>query len=277
MKQKDWSGERLETHIFTETTTEHLHRYALSIEYVKNKIVLDIASGEGYGSNILSQYAKYVTGVDICEETVKNANQKYLRPNLIFKKGSTSQIPLEDNSVDVVISFETIEHHDQHDEMMLEIKRVLNANGVLIISTPDKKNYTDLPNVINPHHIKELYLEEFKTLMNKYFVYTEFGFQKMFTGSIIERELSNNNLNEYYGDFKTIKRKSDFGQIYIVCVASDVIVTELKSSSFDGYDISQMQSENKVIRIRRSWSYKIGKFILRPFNKPLTFFNVNFK
>lgn len=254
-----------------------MHRYALSIEYVKNKVVLDIASGEGYGSNILAQYAKFVTGVDICEESVKNANQKYLKPNLNFKKGSTSKIPLEDNSVDVVISFETIEHHNQHNEMMLEIKRVLNTNGTLIISTPDKKNYSDLPNVINPHHIKELYLEEFKALMNKYFVYTDFGYQKMFTGSIIERDVSKNNLDEYYGDFETIQLKSNFGQIYIICVASDAIVSELKSSSFDGYDISQMQSENNVIRIRRSWSYKIGKFILRPFNKILKFFNVNFK
>jgi len=49
-----------------------------------------------------------------------------------------------------VISFETIEHHDEHEQMMKEIKRVLKPSGLLIISSPDKKNYSEDANYTNP-------------------------------------------------------------------------------------------------------------------------------
>jgi 2-polyprenyl-3-methyl-5-hydroxy-6-metoxy-1,4-benzoquinol methylase len=63
-----------------------------------------------------------------------------------------------------VVSFETLEHHDKHDEMFLEIKRILRPGGLLLMSTPEKLFYTDLPNVQNEFHVKELYLEEFRDL-----------------------------------------------------------------------------------------------------------------
>ena len=56
-------------------------------------------------------------------------------------------IPLPDQSVDLVVSFETIEHHDKHEEMMLEIKRVLRPDGVVIISSPDKQTYSIEPTI----------------------------------------------------------------------------------------------------------------------------------
>lgn len=60
-----WTGKCLETHILNTTTAEHLHRYALAKEIVKGQSVLDIASGEGYGSFLLSKKAKNVIGVEI--------------------------------------------------------------------------------------------------------------------------------------------------------------------------------------------------------------------
>ena len=75
------------------------------------------------------------------------------------------KIPLDDDSVDLVISFETIEHHDKHHEMMAEIRRVLAPEGILMLSSPDKKYYSDIPKFQNSYHIKELYFEEFKDLV----------------------------------------------------------------------------------------------------------------
>ena len=49
---------------------EHLHRYAYATQFVKNKRVLDLASGEGYGSYLLAKTAKSVTGIDI-DETIQ--------------------------------------------------------------------------------------------------------------------------------------------------------------------------------------------------------------
>src|SRR6266496_1635966 len=152
---------------------EHLHRYALSLQLAAGKSVLDIASGEGYGATLLAQVAQSVTGVDIDPETVNYAKHKYYLPNLKFLVGSCHSIPLPDASVDVVTSFETIEHHDQHDEMMREIKRVLIPNGSLIISTPNRAIYSDDFNTSNPFHVKELYYDEFNQLLKKYFKYVQ--------------------------------------------------------------------------------------------------------
>lgn len=48
---------------------------------------------------------------------------KYRAENVEFRVGSCAAMPLDDASVDVVVSFETIEHHDQHEAMMREIKK----------------------------------------------------------------------------------------------------------------------------------------------------------
>jgi ubiquinone/menaquinone biosynthesis C-methylase UbiE len=164
-----FTGERLETSIFNGNTINHLHRYAIAMPLVKGKTVLDIASGEGYGSHFLSFESLKVYGVDIDKESIDNAKIKYTRDNLEFFVGSTSHIPLETNSVDVVISYETIEHHDEHEQMMSEIKRVLKPEGTLIISSPDKYFYSDKRNYNNPFHVKELYKADFTELISKYF------------------------------------------------------------------------------------------------------------
>src|SRR5687768_490230 len=130
------TGERMVTSIFNYVAIDHLHRYAVAAQLAKDKDVLDIASGEGYGSNLLSKLSKSVIGVDISSEAVLHAKEKYTNINLEFKEGAADKIPLQDCSVDMVVSFETIEHHDLHDKMLQEIKRVLRPEGMVIISSP---------------------------------------------------------------------------------------------------------------------------------------------
>ncbi len=136
--KKKWTGERLETFVLNETTVEHLHRYGIVMPFIEDKTVLDIACGEGYGSKLLSSKALKVIGVDIDLETIEKASKKYGSSNLTFIQGSADKIPVKDGSIDTVVSFETIEHHDKHNEMMNEIKRVLKPGGILIISSPEK-------------------------------------------------------------------------------------------------------------------------------------------
>src|SRR5882724_7012517 len=97
---------------------EHFHRYSFAAQLATDKIILDIASGEGYGSAYLARFARHVIGVDIAQEAIDHANQKYSQSNLEYRIGSCALIPLEDTSVDVVVSFETIEHHSEHEAMM---------------------------------------------------------------------------------------------------------------------------------------------------------------
>ena len=128
MQKLDWTGERYIPEVAGDVELEHLHRYKVAQTYVQNKIVLDLACGEGYGSNLLAMSANQVIGVDIDQNAVSHAQKKYQKANLSYLHGDCSRVPLADNSVDIVVSFETIEHHDQHLEMMGEIKSVMKAD-----------------------------------------------------------------------------------------------------------------------------------------------------
>ena len=165
----EFTGERFVPGIEGETSTEHLHRYLIACEFAGGKVVLDIACGEGYGSTMLAGVASQVIGVDISEEAVAHARSKYASENLEFLEGRADEIPLPEGSIDLVVSFETIEHHDKHAEMIAEIHRVLRPDGMLIMSSPDKREYSDVPGYSNPFHVKELYLDEFTTLLDQHF------------------------------------------------------------------------------------------------------------
>jgi ubiquinone/menaquinone biosynthesis C-methylase UbiE len=207
MNELKWTGERLVTELDSAYGTfEHLHRYALALELCNQKVVLDIASGEGYGTNLIAGTAKQVYGVDIFEEAVIHARKKYNRPNLKFMVGSATAIPLGDSVVDLVVSFETLEHLVEHDIFLSEIRRVLKPNGVLIMSTPDKKVYFER-DPVNPYHLKELFTKEFEDLIKNYFNNVKLYTQKLFVGSVIsEQESGEGRFDMYDGCFNKIQK-----------------------------------------------------------------------
>ena len=86
-----------------------------------------------------------------------------------------------------MISFETLEHVDEKMQFLFlkEVKRVLRYNGILIISSPDKKNYSDIPGVKNDYHVHELYKNEFKEFIGSFFEYTKLYDQTMYCISVI--------------------------------------------------------------------------------------------
>lgn len=155
---------------------EHYQRYLSVRNFVKDKVVLDAACGEGYGSNIIASVAQSVTGLDIDGDTIERAKANYGQgDHLRFLQGSIEKIPLEDDSVDVVVSFETIEHVSEEIQhtFLDEIARVLKEDGVLIMSTPNKKIYSDLFHYKNEFHVKEFYHNEFLAFLHEKFKYVE--------------------------------------------------------------------------------------------------------
>ncbi len=58
-----------------EMQLEHMQRYYSVLSLIKDKVVLDAASGEGYGSYLLSQHAAEVHGVDISKETITHSKK----------------------------------------------------------------------------------------------------------------------------------------------------------------------------------------------------------
>jgi GT2 family glycosyltransferase/SAM-dependent methyltransferase len=248
-----FTGERFVPEVHGNIELEHLHRYLLVSKVVVGKTVLDIASGEGYGSAMLARTAHKVTGVDISQEAVSHAQAKYKFENLDFRLGSCSAIPLEDASVDIVVSFETIEHHNEHDAMMREIKRILRPGGVLVISSPDKLEYTDKSGTNNPHHVKELYRDEFKKLLDSYFKKHCIYGQRVLYGSAIFCEDNASKVESYHIADKALSPIAGIPHaVYLIAVASDTELPLLTSGvleqCIENSDISQIWQEQLVNR-----------------------------
>lgn len=227
---------------------EHYHRYHLALNLVSGKDVLDIASGEGFGSAILARSAKSVTGVDVSQEAVEHAKAKYSKDGLRFICGSATKIPLDSDAVDVVISFETIEHLIEHDQMLAEVKRVLKPDGVLLISSPNKYIYSDKPNYNNPFHVRELYTAEFKELVSRYFENIAHYGQRVVTASVIAASETASEIVSYRDDEVFVGFPD---QMYDVILASDVELPQIAHSLFE-YLSSGLQPE-KMEEIRKTF------------------------
>lgn len=179
----EFTGERFVPHCHGEIAAEHYHRYFFAASLVSGKRVLDIASGEGYGTHILAQCAAHVTGVDISPEAVANAAEQYAGDNITFLQGSARAIPLPDASVDVVVSFETLEHLHEQEEMLQEIRRVLRDDGMLIMSTPNRPIFSTRG--VDQFHVKELSRDEFTALLAGQFSHLSLLGQKVAYGSLL--------------------------------------------------------------------------------------------
>ncbi len=226
---------------------EHLQRYLSLLNAVKGLDVLDIACGEGYGSNLISGSAGSVTGVDISQEAVDHANARYHRDNLRYVQGSAADLSaFEDASFDAVISFETIEHIDEPSQQafLREIKRVVRPNGFLIMSTPDKKIYSDLHDYHNEYHVREFYKDEFVSFLKSAFTNVCLFNQYFEVTGIMEKDSP-----EGSGDGTVMRfgRTPGIEGKYLVAIASDRDVSSIDLSSV--YMNPVIEYENRISRI----------------------------
>ena len=123
----------------------HVDRYDFAVKYLKgmNKdslMILDIACGTGYGSDILKILnPKLIIGVDIDSETIRYASKKYGSERCVFKIANAIDMKdFRDKMFDAIISFETIEHLEDPILFLENINRLLKNKGILIMSTPNK-------------------------------------------------------------------------------------------------------------------------------------------
>jgi len=263
-----FTGERFHPEVKGAIEIEHMHRYAYAWAYAKGAAVLDIACGEGYGSAFLAGCAMSVIGVDVAEDAIAHARKKYVLNNLEFRRGDCAKIPVDDHSIDLVVSFETIEHHTQHDEMLSEIKRVLKPNGLLLISSPDKEIYSDREDYHNPYHVRELYKAEFEILLRRYFKNGVLLGQKTIVGSAILREDGGNATEVVPFDALTTRAAGNFR--YNVMLVSDGPLPDVPSSLLDcsehyeleAYSKDSLQNEINRLRDEAACTYKQQKALL---------------
>jgi ubiquinone/menaquinone biosynthesis C-methylase UbiE/glycosyltransferase involved in cell wall biosynthesis len=254
----EWTGERLVTSLRGPIATEHLHRYAIATEFVENKVVLDAACGEGFGTALLAKTAQHVIGVDISEQAIAHAQEKYTQSNCEFKTGSVAALPIEDQSIDVVVSFETIEHVVEQEIFVSEIKRCLKPNGTLIISSPDRDAYNTMNPEPNPFHLHEMSYNEFISLLQQQFKHLAIGKQRMlYQGSFIAAESSKTVVKptRYTGDFEKTEHDADGVEgIYSIAICSDIVLPEMPFGIFEALpgivaesDVDLAISQNRLL------------------------------
>jgi len=191
--EPEFTGERFVPSLTGEIAYEHWHRYAFARRFAEGKRVLDIACGEGYGTALLGSVAASAIGVDIDMASIDHARATYGEGKKIrFIASSCTGLPLPNASIDVIVSFETIEHVDTADQlaMLIEFARLLTPGGLLVISSPNKRLYSDERQHVNPYHLQELYRDDLKRLLSKRFPAQRWYHQRLgyWSGIWAERE-----------------------------------------------------------------------------------------
>ena len=182
----------------------HLDRYRFATKCVREKRVLDCASGTGYGLRVLREdgNASEVIGIEIDKATVEYASKRHGVKGTRLICASGDCLPIPDGFVDVVTSFETIEHVPDDAALVSEFHRVLCRGGLLIISTPNQ-----WPVAVSPFHLREYDRFSFVKALERWFECTELYNQNSGTTSpynhdqpagIVETTPENESLAECY-------------------------------------------------------------------------------
>lgn len=246
----DDTGERLLPTWQHVTVAEHLHRYALAVSLAAGKTVLDVASGEGYGTNLLGTVAASVVGLDLEAAAVRHATQKYGRETVRFVRGSAARLPFPDASFDFVVSFETIEHLLDQEAMLAELQRVLTDDGRLLISSPDKAHHGDRQGYVNDYHVQELHARDFLALIDRYFPHRSHLCQQVLACSALWPEERREPLDVLAGTFEGFSRLSRLPEpSFHLVLAGRHPVPTLSASLFDGTALAQAFQDRQAREI----------------------------
>jgi SAM-dependent methyltransferase len=160
---------------------EHLVRYRWAAGLVEGRRVLDVACGTAYGSALLREAgASSVLGVDIAQAVIEAA-QPTMPAGVELRVGDVEDLELEDGSFDVVVCFETIEHVQDRDAALGQLRRVLAPGGVLAISSPNRDAYV----AGNPHHIFEYAPDELRAALSQRFAHVRLYRQQGLIGCAV--------------------------------------------------------------------------------------------
>ena len=146
----------------------HLVVYEWIAERVAGRRVVDMACGEGYGSDVLAGAAASVVGVDANLEAHEHARLRYTRPNLRFERDLVESFA---EPCDAVVFLQTIEHVEDAGAILEHFKSMLEPGGLVFVSTPNLLTLAPpgAEKSDNPWHVKEYREEEFRELCESHF------------------------------------------------------------------------------------------------------------
>jgi SAM-dependent methyltransferase len=220
-----FTGERFTPECVREMWLEHWHRYAFALRWARGRRVLDVACGEGYGAALLARGGATVTAVDCSAETLAHARARYGGIlGLAFEHGDVTDLSnLPDAGFDLIVSFETLEHVEAQDAMLAGFRRLLAPGGLLLVSTPDRRVYSDLTGYRNEFHVRELYRDEFEALLARHFAARRLFGQKLLFQSLL-RDLgappARAGARTMAADGSTVVDGLDYPSVYYVAVCA---------------------------------------------------------
>ena len=133
--------------------------------------VLDAGCGSGYGTAHLASLdpTLQVVGIDHSEEALAYARAHYTEPNLRFAHGDCLAPNFADGEFDLVVAFEVLEHLREPTGFLEQVRRVLRPSGHLLVSTPNRRYYSEERGYDNPFHTQEYDASEFDALLEGFF------------------------------------------------------------------------------------------------------------
>ncbi|HEV3048535.1 MAG TPA: class I SAM-dependent methyltransferase [Solirubrobacteraceae bacterium] len=160
----------------------HLVVYEWIAARVAGLRVIDMACGEGYGSEVLARGAASVVGVDANPEAHEHARLKYENPAHPRLRFERDLIESFSEQADAVVFLQTIEHLQDPGMVLGRFRtligagrRSVQARGVVYVSTPNVLTLAPAgaPRSDNPWHVHEYRREEFERLCRQHFADVE--------------------------------------------------------------------------------------------------------
>jgi len=152
-----------------------LKRYLFSGSYFcKNSNVLDTCCGLGWGSYIISQYARQITAFDIAPEVIDFCQKNWKAENIKWLCGNTLDLSfLKEQTFDIILGMETIEHFTKPDgeKYISQATSVLKQGGFFVGTSAFPENKVDAEHLCktNPYHLYIFTYEEMMEILLKYF------------------------------------------------------------------------------------------------------------
>jgi len=165
------SAERTPTDVAAENPIKErqMAAYYRSLEYVTGLRILEVGCGEGIGASLLATKAASVVALDYSKNALGVAYEQYGADNIEFTLMKVPPIDFPEMSFDAVICFQIIEHLENPEGLVAEIKRILRENGFAIFATVNKaETLSD-----NPYHINEFEAGDFQNLLKAHFAEVE--------------------------------------------------------------------------------------------------------
>jgi cyclopropane fatty-acyl-phospholipid synthase-like methyltransferase len=148
----------------------HVKGYEIAAAVAKGKRVLDLGCNNAYGTALLGRYSRQVVGVDVSPSALQDARRRFDHPPLQLVRIDGVALPFPAHSFDVIVSFQVIEHIADYAAYLSEMRRVLTADGIALLTTPNAKLRLDAgQSPWNEFHVHEFCGEELSRLLAQWF------------------------------------------------------------------------------------------------------------